>query len=513
MANQEHINWLLEGVESWNKRRKQSDFLPDFDGANLAAIFRQFFCNNNSIYFGASLEGINLQKAFLRNTNLSQLNLRGADLTDAMLQGSSLASADLRRATLVLANLSGAILLAAKLNGVEAGGADFSGANLSGACLDEANLQQARFAGASLVSASIKKADLRRSVLVGADLTSTRPWETILYDNAQVKPTEISPLPDRVGGVGELIDVVGRLTQRCNPPESDSGTKASFLYFRGEALHTWKLKPSAVRPPSSKQPDVRGREGRMLLDLMSRRPGEFSQMKSALSQWVLAQHHGLKTRLLDITRNPLVALFSACDDSFPQHEFGDKDGVLHAFIVPRHIIKSFDSDSISVVTNFAKLPLFEQEILLGKHEEAIRTSMLSLGQEPPIGFYNRYQEVLIRLYHYIGQEKPHFRERIDPRDFYKVFVVEPEQSLERVRAQSAAFLISAFHQRFEPSHILAWNPDIPIYEHYRFKIPALCKGDILRELRLLNVTRETLFPGLEEATQAVMRQHGRKEAT
>ena len=38
----------------------------------------------------------------------------------------------------------------------------------------------------------------------------------------------------------------------------------------------------------------------MLLELMSRQPEAFSSLTSALAQWVLAQHHGLRTRFLDI---------------------------------------------------------------------------------------------------------------------------------------------------------------------------------------------------------------------
>ena len=173
----------------------------------------------------------------------------------------------------------------------------------------------------------------------------------------------------------------------------------------------------------------------MLLDLMSRRPEDFSHTSSALSEWVLAQHFGLKTRLLDVTRNPLVALFSACDDSPRQRSFVDEDGVLHVFAVPRELVKPFDSDSVSVITNLAKLPLAEQLLLLGKREQTIKEEMQMLGRKAPIGIYSMYYDALTRLYHNIGREKPHFKERIDPRDFYKVFIVEPQQSLERVRAR------------------------------------------------------------------------------
>ena len=39
MANSEHVKWLLEGVASWNARREQNDFVPDFEGANIYEEF------------------------------------------------------------------------------------------------------------------------------------------------------------------------------------------------------------------------------------------------------------------------------------------------------------------------------------------------------------------------------------------------------------------------------------------------------------------------------------------
>ena len=145
---------------------------------------------------------------------------------------------------------------------------------------------------------------------------------------------------------------------------------------------------------------------------------------------------------------------------------------------PTGLIKPYNSDAISIVTNFAKLFEGEQALLLGKE-----------GKNP-----DDYLESMGRLYHFIHEEKPYFKERITPRDFFRVFVVEPQQSFERIRAQSGAFLISAFHERFERHEIRKCNAGTPLYGHFMLRVPHVRKKHILDELRLLNITRETLFP-------------------
>ena len=108
-----------------------------------------------------------------------------------------------------------------------------------------------------------------------------------------------------------------------------------------------------------------------------------------------------------------------------------------------------------------------------------------------------------KLYHLIRQEKPQFKERMEPRDLFRVFVVEPQQAFERIRTQAGAFLMSAFHRRFEAQHVLRLNAGIPTYEHWTWSIAPGDKSRILDELTLLNVSRDTLFRDLDEAAQAI----------
>ena len=158
------------------------------------------------------------------------------------------------------------------------------------------------------------------------------------------------------------------------------------------------------------------------------------------------------------------------------------------------MVKPFNSDTVSVIANYARLPRHHQLALTGRtsEDESYPTAM----------------EQLVQL---IRSEKPYFASRIDPRDFYRVIIVEPQQSPERIRAQSGAFLVSAFHERFEPGEILQWNPRIPVYAHYPFTVSRKSKTKILEELRMFNITHETLFPGLDTAAKAIMQSYRQRQ--
>ena len=365
------------------------------------------------------------------------------------------------------------------LAGADLSDANLSKADLTSADLSHANLTLATLTGSNLWHADLTNANLHFAELTGANLTASEPWKAALYPSVIKSPEQHPDEARPVTSIKDLLPKIQRLKNYYDPTIS--------LYFRGESECGWELRPSVMRS------DLAVYESEMLTDLMSRRPEEFNEMTSALAQWVLAQHHGLETRFLDVTRNPLVGLFHACDKT-GQNEQEEEDGRLHVFAVPRALVKPFNSDAISIASNVARLSRREVDAVLGKH--------FSLGNNR-IRYENEHREAMRLLYQLIRQEKPYFEERLDPRDFYQVFVVEPQQSSERLRAQAGAFLVSGFHERFERDEVLKWNKEIPVYAHYRLTIPGEHKYRIMEDLQLLNVTRENLFPGLDSSAKSV----------
>lgn len=95
----------------------------------------------------------------------------------------------------------------------------------------------------------------------------------------------------------------------------------SHIYYRGQANAEWGLLPGLFRGDADNN-GILLDEHKLLQRANLRFWNTLSQMPTYLERLVFLQHFGLPTRLLDVTFNPLVALYMACADD----KWNDADG-------------------------------------------------------------------------------------------------------------------------------------------------------------------------------------------
>lgn len=209
----------------------------------------------------------------------------------------------------------------------------------------------------------------------------------------------------RVGSVRTFLDALEKLEKPAN----------TALFYRGHSKFTYKLEPSIYRDPQWV-----ANEDIMIKELILRCPNEFTALASTFQTLVKMQHYGLPTRLLDLTANPLIALYFACEPGASPIVSGE----VLAFGVPTEKIKYYDSDTVSVISNVARRPA-----TFGVPGENISKSA-----------FNKAKEIRYLL-HEIKQEKPYFEPGIVREHLESVICVRPKLENPRIIRQDGAFFL------------------------------------------------------------------------
>lgn len=180
MGNPLHLHWLMEGVESWNRRRETIPFRPDLNGVDIKGEFEKAGLLGPDLRL--PLEGVNFRQSNLQYANFWRADLRGASFVDADLSHARfwrglLDDADLRGATLTKTEFSQGSLRGANLRT-----ADLRDAGLYGTDLTDAILRYADLRGKDMLLNVISGTDLWNANLQGCFFQGKRDWSADMTD-------------------------------------------------------------------------------------------------------------------------------------------------------------------------------------------------------------------------------------------------------------------------------------------------------------------------------------------
>ncbi|WP_200796381.1 FRG domain-containing protein [Paracoccus solventivorans] len=250
-------------------------------------------------------------------------------------------------------------------------------------------------------------------------------------------------------------------------------------FFRGHSDARYELTPSLLRKWDNGDWQFMPSEDRLCKELLIAHHDEFHGDDYCFDRLVRMQHYGLPTRLLDVSGNPLVALFFAC--SCKPDQLGI-DGEVIVFQVASDGVKYYDSDTVSCLSNLSNLTYAQKnDIDLSLDQDAFNAT-----------------DVAGKLLHHIKSEKGFFEGRIVPDDLGSIICVKAKRTNTRIKSQSGAFLLFG-HEAALPD---AGQDGIEIS-----RVTIKNKAHILNQLDRININATTVYPSIDQTAVHLRDQH------
>ena len=292
--------------------------------------------------------------------------------------------------------------------------------------------------------------------------------------------------------VNELNDYLQFISSMRKNIKKEEGEEqdAQRFFFRGQANIAWDVYPGVFRE------GFWATESQLINEAYLRNPTEFKKLDTDFERLAKLQHYGLPTRLLDVTSNPLVAIYFACQ---PCREIIDdklsdaSDGVV---LFRRAYSKGCNDLDVSVISHLANMEISGDLTLETLFDELIEQGIYSdkIAQRCRENDYKSLIDTLQGNY----------------------FVVS-NMNNERLIRQSGLFLLVGKYNIIKNDEEIgksiiqvAKSSARDDFDKRVFRVPADKKNDILEELNFYNVNEGALFPELEHQMTYIKYSQGNK---